>query len=185
MPQPLSRRDLLRRAGLATAGLAGMQGWSRADARFGAGLKGRKAGPNEQVGVAFIGVGGQGSANLSEFRRQPLCRIVAVCDVYGPYRDRALKSLNTGVVAVDDYRRLLDRKDVDAVVVSTPDHWHALPTVDACRAGKDVYVEKPLALTIVEGRIMLQEARRHNRIVQMGTQQRSGRHFQEAVDYVR
>ena len=72
-----------------------------------------------------------------------------------------------------DFRRVLDRQDIDAVIVGTPDHWHALPTVMACQAGKDVYVEKPLALTIGEGRVMVDAARTHNRVVQMGTQQRS------------
>jgi predicted dehydrogenase len=84
-----------------------------------------------------------------------------------------------------DFRRIIDRKDVDAVLVSTPDHWHALPTIAACRAGKDVYVEKPLATTIREGRAMRNAAREHARVCQMGTQWRSGEHYREAVEMVR
>jgi predicted dehydrogenase len=88
-------------------------------------------------------------------------------------------------LTVRDFRRVLDRQDVDAVIVGTPDHWHALPTVLACQAGKDVYVEKPLALTIGEGRVMVNAARRYDRVVQMGTQQRSSTHFRDAAEYVK
>ena len=84
-----------------------------------------------------------------------------------------------------DFRRLLDRTDLDAVIVATPDHWHAIPTVMACQSGKDVYVEKPLALTIHEGRVMVDAARKYDRVVQMGTQQRSAPHFSDAVEYVK
>jgi predicted dehydrogenase len=84
-----------------------------------------------------------------------------------------------------DFRHVLDRTDIDAVIVATPDHWHALPTVMACEAGKDVYVEKPLSLTIGEGRVMVDVARRQKRVVQMGTQQRSAQHYADAVEYVK
>ena len=84
-----------------------------------------------------------------------------------------------------DFRRVLDRKDVDVVLIATPDHWHALPTVLACQAGKDVYVEKPLAKTIDEGRAMLEAAKRHQRVVQMGSQWRSCKHIVEAGEFIR
>src|SRR5439155_25869124 len=84
-----------------------------------------------------------------------------------------------------DYRRLLDNRDVDAVVISTPDHWHALPAIHACQAGKHVYCEKPLTLTVVEGRAMVRAARRHNVIVQTGSQQRSDARFRQACELVR
>jgi predicted dehydrogenase len=87
--------------------------------------------------------------------------------------------------AVKDFRRILDRKDVDVVLIATPDHWHALPTVLACQAGKDVYVEKPLAKTIDEGRAMLEAAKRHQRVVQMGSQWRSCQHIMEAGEFIR
>ncbi|MCB1129188.1 MAG: Gfo/Idh/MocA family oxidoreductase, partial [Verrucomicrobiae bacterium] len=86
---------------------------------------------------------------------------------------------------VKDFRRVLERKDVDAILVATPDHWHALPTVLGCEAGKDVYVEKPLALTIAEGRAMVEAAKRHGRICQMGAQRLSSATYAEAVEFVR
>src|SRR5207244_2125439 len=85
----------------------------------------------------------------------------------------------------EDFRRLLEIKEIDAVIVSTPDHWHALPTILACQAGKDVYCEKPLSLTVVQGRKMVEAARKHDRVVQTGSQQRSGPHYQEAVKLIR
>ncbi len=89
------------------------------------------------------------------------------------------------VASYKDFRRLLDRSDINAVIVATPDHWHALLTVSACRAGKDVYVEKPLSLTVREGRAMLDTARRFNRVVQVGAQQRSGEHYQAAIKLIK
>jgi predicted dehydrogenase len=117
-------------------------------------------------------------------------QLVALCDVDDEQgaraRDTMAKAFNQSPELVTrDFRRVLDRKDVDAVIVATPDHWHALPTVMACEAGKDVYVEKPLSLTIGEGRVMVDTARRHNRVVQMGTQQRSSTHFADAVEFVK
>ncbi|HXH06848.1 MAG TPA: Gfo/Idh/MocA family oxidoreductase, partial [Vicinamibacterales bacterium] len=143
----------------------------------------------ERVVVGFIGVGGMGRATLRNFLRMPEVRVAAVCDVWE--HNRALAARITAdqpggaAEAVADFRRVLDRKDIDAVVISTPDHWHAIPTVLACEAGKDVYVEKPLAHNIREGRKMVEAARRHRRVVQMGTQQRSGEHYREAVALLR
>ena len=140
---------------------------------------------NEKIGVAFIGVGGQGQYNLTEFIKNPLCRVVALCDVYGPNLQKASNILKSKVALESDFRRLLDRKEVDAVIISTPDHWHALPAVMACKAGKDVYVEKPLALTIAEGHAIMDAAGQYGRVVQVGMQQRSGSHFQEVVETIR
>ena len=84
-----------------------------------------------------------------------------------------------------DYRRVLERQDIDAVIVGTPDHWHALATIESCMAGKDVYCEKPLATTIAEGRAMVNAARRYDRVVQVGTQQRSTPHFDDAIEFLR
>lgn len=174
MPSEFTRRTFLAESG--KTALAGIATPLLGDAWRGA---------NDKVGVAFIGVGGQGRANLSGFLRSPLCRVVGVCDVYAPHREQALKMAGLGAVATADYRTLLARKDVDAVVISTPDHWHAIPLIEACRAGKDVYAEKPLSLTISEGRAMVNAAKNAKRIVQVGTQQRSGRHFQEVVAFLK
>jgi len=147
--------------------------------------------PSEQVRVGCIGVGAQGQANLKAIRKQ----VVAVCDVdrnrlakVAKEHEQAAASapeVNRSILAVEDYRRLLDRKDLDAVLISTPDHWHALQVIHACQAGKDVYCEKPLSLTIAEGRAMVQAARQHQRIVQTGSQQRSGTEFRKACEWVR
>ncbi len=117
-------------------------------------------------------------------------QVVALCDVDDTQSAKAQASVardfsQTPELVTRDFRRVLDRADIDAVIVGTPDHWHALPTVMACRAGKDVYVEKPLSLTIGEGRVMVDAARQHQRVVQMGTQQRSAPHYADAVAYVK
>src|SRR5206468_8812273 len=99
--------------------------------------------------------------------------------------EAAAELIGGNIAKYNDFRRLLENKAVDAVVVATPDHWHALMTMMACAAGKDVYVEKPLTLFVREGRWMAEVARRHKRVVQVGTQQRSGAHYQKARDLVR
>ena len=136
-------------------------------------------GANERLVTGHIGVGGQGRGNLGGFGSQ----IGAVCDVDQHRLEAAMK--RTGAKGYGDYRELLDRDDIDAVVVSTPDHWHALPTIHACQSGKHVYCEKPLSLTIAEGRAMVNAARKHDRVVQTGSQQRSGKEFWTAASYVR
>jgi predicted dehydrogenase len=136
-------------------------------------------GANERIVTGHVGVGGQGGANLKSFLKlADLAEPAALCDVDKLHLAATLKSLETGkgpkqCEGYGDYRRLLDRKDIDAVVVSTPDHWHTLVSIHACQAGKDVYCEKPLTLTIAEGRKMVDVARKQNRIVQTGSQQRS------------
>jgi predicted dehydrogenase len=146
-------------------------------------------GANDQIRIGVIGCGDQANWDATDFARQPNVRIVALCDVYDGsikniLRNVALKLDAEKTPYFKDFRRILDDKNIDAVIVATPDHWHALPTIMACQAGKDVYVEKPLSLTIEEGRRMVAAARKHNRVVQVGTQQRSARHFQKAVELV-
>ena len=130
------------------------------------------AAPSDRIRMGFIGLGGQGTSRLNEFLRQPDVAATAVCDVDSSHLDRA-----SGIVAkaqgqtparFQDFRRLLEFKDLDAVMIATPDHWHALPAILACQAGKDVFVEKPLSYSIGEGRAMVTAARRHGRITQMG-----------------
>jgi predicted dehydrogenase len=145
----------------------------------------RVAGANDRVNLGLIGCGGRGSQVFARMLAQPDVNPVAVCDVYEPFRARAVAASKGAATAVSDYRQLLDRKDIDAVQIATPDHWHALQTVSAVRAGKDVYVEKPLSLVVREGRIMVDEARKHQRIVAVGSQQRSGAHYAEAIALIR
>ena len=142
--------------------------------------------PSQRVRVGMIGVGNQGGPknNLKYF----LNHVEAMCDLDKNYLAEAgaflSKEANRSVTMTDDYRRLLDSKDIDAVVVTVPDQWHALMTVDACKAGKDVYCEKPLTLVIDEGKPMIAAARKHSRVVQTGTMQRSGKEFKLATKLV-
>jgi predicted dehydrogenase len=144
----------------------------------------RVLGANDRIGVGIIGCGGQGSGNWRNFLAQPEVTPVAVCDVFQPNRERAAAASKEKVAQYKDFRQLLDNKDVDAVIVSTPDHWHALLTIMACKAGKDVYVEKGLSSTIREGRVAVDTARKYKRIVQVGAQERSGDHYAKAVKLI-
>jgi predicted dehydrogenase len=149
------------------------------------------AGANDRIRVGLIGCGGQGSYDLRNALRIKNVQCVALCDP----DDRQVERVARGVVqpvhstadllTTKDFRKVLELKDLDAVIVATPDHWHALPMIVACQAGKDVYVEKPLSVSIAEGRRMVDAARKYDRVVQMGTQQRSASHYAQAIEYVR
>jgi len=139
---------------------------------------------SDKVIVGVIGTGQMGRDDLRDFGRQPEVEIAAVCDVYKPNLDLGVKDSGGTAQTYSDFRQVLDRKDIDVIVVGTPDHWHPLVMVEACKAGKDVYVEKPICHTIDEGILMVEAARKYNRVVQVGTQQRSGIHFQKAVKLV-
>jgi predicted dehydrogenase len=144
-------------------------------------------GANDKISVAFIGLGAMGSGNLGYAMKVPDFQPVAVCDVYEPHLERAVAAAaknNVTVKPVKDFRQILADKSIDAVCISTPDHWHAYMTIEACKAGKDVYVEKPACTYIEEGQKMVQAARKYNRIVQAGTMQRSGGYFKKAAELV-
>jgi len=145
----------------------------------------RIAGANDRVQVGFIGYGLIGGEHVRDFKNQPDTDLAALSDVYQPRLEQGIAACGGRAKAYSDFRKLLDDKDIQAVVISTPDHWHALMTIMACAAGKDVYVEKPLNLFIREGQWMIEAARRYQRVVQVGTQQRSGRHYQKAVEMLR
>ena len=155
----------------------------------GAGRAAQKVSANDKIAIAVIGCGGQGKADLGAFLKIPEVDCLAVAEVDDQRLGEAIRAVAESrgrkPDGYRDFRKILDRKDVQAVVVAAPDHWHALPTILACQAGKDVYVEKPLATSIAEGRAMVRAARRTNRIVQVGTQQRSSEHFRDAVAFVR
>src|SRR5688572_6212004 len=168
------RRDFLRSAGAAglTASL----------------FTGRVRGANDRIAVAFIGVGTMGSGNLGYALRIPEAQPVAVCDVYQPHLERAeaqARRAGAQVKGVKDFREILADKSVDAVCISTPDHWHAYMTVEACKAGKDVYVEKPACVYVEEGQKMVEAARKYKRVVQAGTMQRSGGYFKKTAQIVK
>lgn len=145
----------------------------------------RVLGANERVRLGFIGIGSRGSQVATAFSQHADAEIVALCDVSRSTLDAANGTLTQGKAATyGDFRKLLDHKDLDAVVIATPDHWHAIQTITACRAGKDVYCEKPLSKTIYEGRRMVETARQTKRIVQVGTHRRSGHSYAEAAELI-
>lgn len=144
----------------------------------------RVLGANERVGMAFIGFGLIGKRHVLDFQAQPDVACVAIAEAHAGRLEEAAELIGAPVRKERDFRRVLDAKDVDAVVISTPDHWHALMTILACAAGKDVYVEKPTSLFVREGRWMVNAARKFERVVQVGTQQRSGHHYQRARELV-
>jgi predicted dehydrogenase len=145
----------------------------------------RVLGANDRIQAGFIGYGLIGAQHVHDFKRQPDVDLAAVAEVSQTRLDEGLTACGPRAKGYRDFRKLLESPEIQAVVVSTPDHWHALMTILACAAGKDVYVEKPLTLFVREGRWMVTAARRYNRVVQVGTQQRSGRHYQKAVKLMR
>jgi predicted dehydrogenase len=169
-----TRRDFLKTTAFTGAALSlNALTWARA------------AGANEDIRVAQIGFRGQGSGHINTLRRLKGVRVVALCDVDQRVLSRKAEELGGGVKTYTDVRKLLEDKDIDAVSIATPNHWHALGTIWACQAGKDVYVEKPASHNIFEGRKMVEAARKYKRIVQCGMQCRSSVGLQEAVEYVR
>ncbi len=139
-------------------------------------------GANDRIRFAILGAGNRGSYVGGVFTDFPDVELVAVCDVYKPTRDEQAAKLgektHSKPEAVADYRRVLERKDVDALLITTPDHWHGPMVIEGCQAGKDAYCEKPLSNSIEVGQQMREAVRRHNRVVQVGLQQRSWDHFQ-------
>ncbi len=142
------------------------------------------AGANDRVNIGILGFGLIGRIHGRSFAGLKEARIAAVSDAFKP-RMEACKEIEPNVKTHADFRKLLESKDVDAVVVATPDHWHALQTMMACAAGKDVYVEKPTHLFVREGEWMQKVASKHKRVVQVGTQQRSAPHYQKAKELLR
>jgi predicted dehydrogenase len=172
-PADLSRRGFLKQSA-AAAGAAAL-------AAPAAGA----LGANEAVRVGCIGTGGRCQALMRALVRVPNVRIVAVCDIYDGNLNAGRQLAASGAFATKHYKQLLDRKDIDAVLIATPNHWHVPMTVDACAAGKDVYVEKPLTHRVEEGPVVIEAQNKHSRIVQVGTQQRSMPHIREAYEILR
>ncbi|HUQ91483.1 MAG TPA: Gfo/Idh/MocA family oxidoreductase [Bryobacteraceae bacterium] len=146
---------------------------------------GNLKGANDKYHTAVIGMGRMGRSNLGLAMKQDNVAVTHVCDVYKPHLEQAVDMTQGKAKGVRDFREILADKSVDIVCISTPDHWHPYMTVEACKAGKDVYVEKPICVVVEEGRKMVEAARKYKRVVQAGTMQRSGTHFQQATDMVR
>jgi predicted dehydrogenase len=145
--------------------------------------------PSDQINIGAIGIKGMGWADTKSALKIPGVNLVAVCDVDKNVIEERLAELGkttdiSKIKKYDDYRKLLEQKDIDAVIIGTPDHWHALMMIDAVQAGKDVYVEKPVGNSIVECRRMVAAQEKYNKVVQAGQWQRSQKHFRDAVDFV-
>ena len=162
----IGRRDFLKGTG---AGAAAMTAASYS----------RMLGANEAILLGVIGPGVRGRHVMSLFQQDSRVRVTALCDIYSYQLDKALE-LAPGAKTFRDHRKFLEHKELDIVLIATPDHWHAITTIDALSAGKDVYVEKPLTRTIEEGPEIVKAARVHGRVCQVGMQQRSGPHYIEA-----
>jgi predicted dehydrogenase len=153
--------------------------------------------PSNRITLGFIGTGKQGRGLLGNFLRIPDTQVIAVCDVdalklkraqemaESHYADRQTKGTFKGCTSYNDFRSLLGRDDIDAVIIATPDHWHAVDVIESARVGKDIYCEKPLSLTIDQARIMVNAVRRYGRVFQTGSMQRSDRRFRFACELVR
>ena len=168
-----ARRGLLKAAGAALSPLI---------------LPRAARGANDRIALAFIGLGAMGGGNLGYAMKQPGIAVAALSDVYVPRLDKAMADAKAGghdPKPVHDFRQILADRSIDAVCLSTPDHWHAYMAIEACKAGKDVWVEKPVSTTIDEGQRMVEAARKYGRVVQAGLMQRSGDVFQKAAEIVR
>jgi predicted dehydrogenase len=185
MSHPFTRREFLATSSQIAAGA------SLGPLASGQSLAGptKRVAPSDRVRIAIIGCRNIGWANLNSHLKLPEVEIVGLCDIDQAVLQEKNADLEkrTGKKAstYSDYRKLLDNKDLDAVIIGTPDHWHALQMIHACEAGKDVYVEKPISTYIEEALTMAQAAKRYQRVVQVGQQQRSGQHWQRAIEYVR
>ncbi len=180
----MASEQYTRRGFVETAGAA-----AGVVATFGAPAIGREEAPSKRHRLGLIGAGSRGGQLLKTFLAEKDVDVVAIADVddhhAGEAADRVKEVKKCERPAVSrDYREMLDRKDVDAVIIATPDHWHAIPTIAAVAAGKDVYVEKPVAHNVAEGRAMIDAGKKHDKIIAVGTQQRSSSHFQKAVEIV-
>jgi predicted dehydrogenase len=179
MSEIANRRAFLKTAVTATAGLAALG--PRAIAQT--------SGANDRIVLGLIGAGNMGRFNLRQLLDLPGVECAAICDVDAKHAEEGvadvLKKQARAPRVFKDFRQLLGQKDIDAVIIGTPDHWHAIPFIAACEAGKDIYCEKPVSHSFVEAKAMAAAARRFNRIVQIGSWQRSVPHFQQAIDFVR
>ncbi len=174
MADELNRRDFIKRAALTTGTVSlSMAGIGSTNA----------LGANDRIRLGVIGVGKQGVMDMKDFIDLGV-EVAAVCDVYEPNLNLGLQAAGGKAKIYKDFRHVLDDKDIDVVLIGTPDHWHPLPMVEACKAGKDVYCEKPICVAVDEGKKMVEAARKYNRVAQVGLWQRSNVHFQKAVELV-
>lgn len=182
----INRRQFLRYSALGLTGLTILPNWAYAD--------GTRIAPSDRVVLGFIGAGRQALSDFRSFSTCPGVLVAACCDVDNLKTERFKRNVISWQKSLDMqercdmyefYEDMLERKDIDAVAIATPDHWHAFTTIHACQSGKDVYCQKPLAYTITEGLAMVKAVRENNRILQVGSQQRSSKEFLRAIELVR
>ena len=177
--QTVTRREFLRSSAAAVASVAVGLPAIVPSSVFGAGA------PSSRITMGCIGTGGQGTSDMKGFKGQSGCQVVAVCDVDASHAEKAAQAAGLDAKACcKDFRDVLARTDIDTVLIATPDHWHVPIAIAAVRAGKDVYCEKPLTLTIAEGRRLADEVKRYGRVLQTGSQQRSSAEFHKACELV-
>lgn len=181
----ISRREFLGFSALGLAGLTILPSWA---------VNGVRIAPSDRVVLGFVGLGQQGLSDFQSFSNCPGVQVVACCDVDAIKRERFKRRIEAWQKSqnvaprcdmYEFYEDMLDRKDIDVVEIATPDHWHALVAIHACQTGKDVYCQKPLAYTITEGLAVVRAVRDNNRVFQIGSQQRSSKEFQKAIELVR
>ncbi|MBI4325731.1 MAG: Gfo/Idh/MocA family oxidoreductase [Chloroflexi bacterium] len=173
----LNRRAFLKHSGTAAAALGASL--AAAPAVIGGDSS------TDKIRLGWIGTGGRGSHLMTLAMQNPDVQIAAVCDPSDDRLKRALELTDQKAKPYKDFRQVLERQDIDAVFITSPDHWHCIQTIAACEAGKDVYVEKPISHNIAEGRAAVNAAQKHNRIVQVGTQQLSGQHYAASKELIR
>lgn len=183
----INRREFIK--GAATAGVAGASAFSIVPASA-LGRDARRPAPSNRITLGCVGVGGQGNSNLGAFLNEPDCHVIAVCDVDKNHlRDTKTRVdrhyANTDCSTYEDFRELIGRKDIDAISLCTPDHWHAVPAVLAASSGKDIFGEKPISHCLAEGRAMADAVKKHGRIWQTGSWQRSVENFRQGSELVR
>jgi predicted dehydrogenase len=194
-----SRRDFIKKSALTVAGISvGTAAFPNID------IKGTIIGANDKVRVGFIGVGNRGSQLLQAFMKVPDFKLAALCDIYQPYLMRKRESVDprylaaienwiprmgenfgSDVALYNDYRKMLEDKNVDAVCIATPDHWHALQAIDSVNAGKDVYLEKPVSMTLYEGRKIVEAVQHTQRVVTVGYVRRASGLFKKIPDMIK
>ncbi len=188
-PDAISRRRFLTRAGQTGLGMAAAGTLNILPVHAEPIVRKRRVQANDKIRLGLIGCGGMGPANMYNLMGKPEVEVIALCDVDASHLPEHLSNVSKKYgrppMTFGDFRRLLEHREIDAVIIGTPDHWHALPLIMACEAGKDAYCEKPISHDITEARVMASAVKRYNRIVQVGTWQRSTHEFASAVAYIR
>jgi predicted dehydrogenase len=186
MSNELSRREFVKNtAVLSTAFALGSQAFAGIESR----PRPKNVMENDKIVFGMIGCGGMGMSNLRTFMQMPDVQVAAICDVdKGRFKNdhaEITKKMGVAPEMYEDYRKMLERKDINAIIVGSPDHWHALNLIHACEAGKDIYCEKPISYSIKEAQAMVAAQKHFKRVVQVGTWQRSTREFHNAIEYIR